>query len=623
MPPRRAPPSPSSSPSCSSSQVSPLSSTSFHSPCETDTIEQQEEQMVDCEEDASDEELSGEVVEKVLEERMERGGTTAGNDTNQTSRQQLRKCREGRGDEKAIAETADGTVSGHESEGAEIMPQQTRQEGGAGGRRRLPRRGSLLQGDKIIAQDEHDHLEMADEEGLSAERNNRTKEEEEDESSSVGLDDDIDFMEDFPEVRKRHEERKLLEQRDEVDGGEGLWRSEGGEHADDDQRVDQLTDEEEEQNGNIIRKQISTVVVQKEDDKNNDNNVVVEQQQNDTFEFGVDVGGVFVDAIEVEQQQQQALVVDGGATQHVTAAEQVVDKTQQSKSQDIVRVVEDGDGRMDEGDKIIVTQQPINSKRLMIEKVVLDNFKSYGGKKTIGPFHKRFTAVVGPNGSGKSNVIDGMLFVFGRRAKDLRQTKVAELIHKSLATTTTTQNTNTTTRGSTTTSENRTSKSGATTNAGFTDLVDESDEGESSDDAKTSRRATKRKKKMEDPTRRATVAVHFQEIVDDTKSSDLFEVVPGSRLVVAREARGDGSSRYMVNSKVCSHAEVVRVLKEKGVNLEHNRFLILQGEVEMIAQMKPKAMKPDEEGLLEYLEEIIGSNMFVFMHAYMHMSVRL
>ena len=31
-----------------------------------------------------------------------------------------------------------------------------------------------------------------------------------------------------------------------------------------------------------------------------------------------------------------------------------------------------------------------------------------------------FSAVVGPNGSGKSNVIDAMLFVFGRRAKQVR-----------------------------------------------------------------------------------------------------------------------------------------------------------------------------------------------------------
>lgn len=38
----------------------------------------------------------------------------------------------------------------------------------------------------------------------------------------------------------------------------------------------------------------------------------------------------------------------------------------------------------------------------------------------IGPFHKRFTSVVGPNGSGKSNLIESLLFIFGRRARDMR-----------------------------------------------------------------------------------------------------------------------------------------------------------------------------------------------------------
>ncbi len=42
-----------------------------------------------------------------------------------------------------------------------------------------------------------------------------------------------------------------------------------------------------------------------------------------------------------------------------------------------------------------------------------------------------FSAVVGPNGSGKSNVIDAMLFVFGKRAKQIRQDKLSDLIHKS------------------------------------------------------------------------------------------------------------------------------------------------------------------------------------------------
>ncbi len=62
--------------------------------------------------------------------------------------------------------------------------------------------------------------------------------------------------------------------------------------------------------------------------------------------------------------------------------------------------------------------------RLMITKLVLENFKSYAGIKEIGPFHKCFTSIVGPNGSGKSNVIDAMLFVFGKRAKKMRLNKV-------------------------------------------------------------------------------------------------------------------------------------------------------------------------------------------------------
>ena len=70
-------------------------------------------------------------------------------------------------------------------------------------------------------------------------------------------------------------------------------------------------------------------------------------------------------------------------------------------------------------------------RRLMIAKVELENFKSYFGTKVIGPLHKNFTAVVGPNGSGKSNLIESLLFVFGKRAKQMRLNKLAELIHRS------------------------------------------------------------------------------------------------------------------------------------------------------------------------------------------------
>eukprot|EP00960_Hanusia_phi_P013686 401509-Hanusia_phi.AAC.3 len=68
------------------------------------------------------------------------------------------------------------------------------------------------------------------------------------------------------------------------------------------------------------------------------------------------------------------------------------------------------------------------SKRLIITHMTLENFKSYAGVQEIGPFHKKFSSVVGPNGSGKSNVIDAMLFVFGKRAKQLRLNKVCPKI---------------------------------------------------------------------------------------------------------------------------------------------------------------------------------------------------
>jgi structural maintenance of chromosome 4 len=71
-------------------------------------------------------------------------------------------------------------------------------------------------------------------------------------------------------------------------------------------------------------------------------------------------------------------------------------------------------------------------KRLVLHKLIQTNFKSYAGTVTIGPFHPSFTSVVGPNGSGKSNVIDSLLFVFGFKAKKLRQGKLSDLIHKSI-----------------------------------------------------------------------------------------------------------------------------------------------------------------------------------------------
>lgn len=191
-----------------------------------------------------------------------------------------------------------------------------------------------------------------------------------------------------------------------------------------------------------------------------------------------------------------------------------------------------------------------NPPRLMITKMVLENFKSYAGVKTIGPFHKCFSSVVGPNGSGKSNVIDAMLFVFGKKAKKLRLNKVSELIHSSAA-------------------------------------------------------------YKDSPLEYARVSVYFQEIIDTGNGDEDCIVVPGSEIVVTRIAKRNNSSQYKLNGKNLPFKDVAAFLDSKGIDLNNNRFLILQGEVEMISMMPPKGKTENDEGLLEYLEDIIGSDKYV------------
>jgi len=186
--------------------------------------------------------------------------------------------------------------------------------------------------------------------------------------------------------------------------------------------------------------------------------------------------------------------------------------------------------------------------RLMIKMITCENFKSYAGEKEIGPFHKCFTAVVGPNGSGKSNVIDSLLFVFAKGAKALRHKKAADLIHNSAE----------------------------HPDCGF-----------------------------------CKVQVHFQNITDTGDGDEDYEVVEGSQFVVSRHVTKAGASTYKINSTVKTMSEVTEELRTRGIDLNNNRFLILQGEVESIAMMDPKGTPNGAPGLLEFLEELIGSNRHV------------
>lgn len=55
-----------------------------------------------------------------------------------------------------------------------------------------------------------------------------------------------------------------------------------------------------------------------------------------------------------------------------------------------------------------------------------------------------------------------------------------------------------------------------------------------------------------------------------------YEVVPGNDFVITRVAFRDNSSKYYINDRASNFTEVTRKLKAKGVDLDNNRFLILQ-----------------------------------------------
>ncbi|XP_030379225.1 structural maintenance of chromosomes protein 4 [Scaptodrosophila lebanonensis] len=109
--------------------------------------------------------------------------------------------------------------------------------------------------------------------------------------------------------------------------------------------------------------------------------------------------------------------------------------------------------------------------------------------------------------------------------------------------------------------------------------------------------------------RSCAVAVHFEQVVD--KDDGTCDTVPNSQFVVERTAMRDNTSYYQLNGKRVQLKEVAQLLKKHNVDLEHNRFLILQGEVESIAMMKPKGQNENESGMLEYLEDIVGTERYI------------
>lgn len=62
---------------------------------------------------------------------------------------------------------------------------------------------------------------------------------------------------------------------------------------------------------------------------------------------------------------------------------------------------------------------------------------------------------------------------------------------------------------------------------------------------------------------------------------DAYKIVPKSDLIVARHAYKNNQSRYTVNNQSSNYTEVRNLLKGRGIDLDHKRFLILQACVQV------------------------------------------
>lgn len=76
---------------------------------------------------------------------------------------------------------------------------------------------------------------------------------------------------------------------------------------------------------------------------------------------------------------------------------------------------------------------------------------------------------------------------------------------------------------------------------------------------------------------RASVEVQFKKVVNDER--DQIQEVAGEGFSLRRVVKMTGASKYYINDRESTQGEVKDRLKDEGIDLNNNRFLILQGEV--------------------------------------------
>ncbi|GMT14681.1 hypothetical protein PFISCL1PPCAC_5978 [Pristionchus fissidentatus] len=174
-----------------------------------------------------------------------------------------------------------------------------------------------------------------------------------------------------------------------------------------------------------------------------------------------------------------------------------------------------------------------------IKEIEIDGFKSYAQKQIIGKFDDQFNAITGLNGSGKSNILDSICFVLG----------ISNLTHIR-----------------------------ATSN---NDLIFKSGQ--------------------------CGITKAFVKITFDNTGARRFsnygDVVTITRTISISSGTTKGSNNYTICGSNASCSAVADLFRSVGLNVNNPHFLIMQGRITKVLNMKPVE-------ILGMIEEAAGTKMY-------------
>jgi structural maintenance of chromosome 2 len=212
-----------------------------------------------------------------------------------------------------------------------------------------------------------------------------------------------------------------------------------------------------------------------------------------------------------------------------------------------------------------------------ISEITIDGFKSYATRVVVPGFDPRFNAITGLNGSGKSNILDAICFVLG--ITNLSQVSMKDV-------------------GCAGWSGRRREVFAAT------GAPTRPHQPPSLSPLSLQVRANTLQelvyKQGQAGVTKATVSVVFDNS-DKATSPAGYEHV--DRLTVTRQLVVGGRTKYLVNGHVAQPPRVANLFHSVGLNVNNPHFLIMQGRITKVLNMKPVE-------ILGMLEEAAGTRMY-------------